>query len=81
MKSIIDTAGRVVIPKTLRAKLGLHSGRKVEIRARDGRLEIDPAPTPMKLVRRRGMRVAVPGLKLPPLTDEVVRDTIEHIRR
>jgi AbrB family looped-hinge helix DNA binding protein len=81
MKSIIDTVGRVAIPKTLRAKLGLHSGHKVEIRARDGRLEIDPAPTPMKLVRRRGGRVAVPGRKLPPLTDEIVRDMIEQIRR
>ena len=40
-----------------------------------------PAPTPMKLVRRRGGRVAVPKAKLPPLTDDLVRDTIERTRR
>lgn len=81
MKSTIDAAGRVVIPKALREKLGLLGGRAVEIRERAGYLEIDPAPTPMTLVRRRGVRVAVPSRKLPPLTDEIVRDTIEQIRR
>jgi hypothetical protein len=32
-----------------------------ETRERDGRLEIEPAPTPMKLVRRRGVRCAAPA--------------------
>lgn len=81
MKSTIDAAGRIVVPKALRERLGLTGGRTIEIRERDGRLEIEPAPTPMRLVRRRGGRVAVPARKLPPLTDDIVRDTIEQIRR
>lgn len=81
MKSTIDAAGRIVVPKALRERLGLVGGRSVEIRERDGRLEIEPAPTPMKLVKRRGGSVAVPTRKLPPLTDEIVRDTIEQLRR
>ena len=81
MKTTIDAAGRVVIPKVLRDRLGLIGGRAVEVREREGRLEIDALPTPMKLVRRGQMRVAVPGRKLPPLTDEIVRDTIDRIRR
>lgn len=81
MKSTIDAAGRIVVPKALRERLGLVGGRSVEIRERDGRLEIEPAPTPMKLVKRRGGSVAVPARKLPPLTDEIVRDTIEQLRR
>ena len=81
MKTTIDAAGRLVIPKVLREKLGLVGGRTVEIRERDGRLEIDAVPVPMTLTRRRGVRVAVPSRKLPPLTDEIVRDTIERIRR
>ncbi len=81
MRTTIDAAGRVVIPKVLRDKLGWTGGREVEVREREGRLEIDAVPTPMKLVRRGRMRVAVPGRKLPPLTDELVRDTIERIRR
>jgi AbrB family looped-hinge helix DNA binding protein len=81
MRSAIDSAGRVVIPKPLRARLGLDRGRVVEIRERDGRIEIEPAPTPMSLARRRGGLVAVPAEELPTLTDEIVRATIERERR
>lgn len=81
MKSAIDSAGRVVIPKPLRERLGLERGRVVEIREREGRIEIEPASTPMSLVRRTGGRVAVPEETLPPLTDDIVRTTIERTRR
>jgi AbrB family looped-hinge helix DNA binding protein len=81
MRSTIDGAGRVVIPKELRERLGLGRGRPVDIRERDGRIEIEPAPTPMSLVRRAGGKVAVPAQKLPPLTDEIVRETLEQTRR
>jgi len=81
MKSAIDGAGRVVIPKEIRNRLGLRSGRPVEIRERDGHVEIEPAATAMTLIRRSGGAVAVPDEKLPPLTDEIVRDTLERTRR
>ena len=81
MQSAIDAAGRVVIPKELRERLGLHRGRPVDIRERDGLIEIEPAATPMSLVRRAGGSTAVPKEKLPPLTDEIVRDTLERTRR
>jgi AbrB family looped-hinge helix DNA binding protein len=81
MPSAIDSAGRIVIPKALRDRLGLDPGRAVEIRERDGRIEIEPAPTPMSLARRPGGPVAVPAEALPPLTDEQVRATIERVRR
>jgi len=77
----VDAAGRVVIPKDLRERLGIRRGNPLEIRERDGRIEIEPAPTPMTLVRRRGGAVAVPGDKLPTLTDELVRETLERARR
>jgi AbrB family looped-hinge helix DNA binding protein len=81
MRSAIDSAGRIVIPKPLRDRLGLGHGQSVEIRERDGRIEIEPAPTVMALVRRGGGTVAVPKEELPPLTDEVVRETLERTRR
>jgi len=81
MRSTIDTAGRLVIPKALRDRLGLDGRQAVEIRERDGRLEVEPAPTPMSLVGRKGRRVAVPARRLPVLTDQVVRETIERTRR
>jgi AbrB family looped-hinge helix DNA binding protein len=77
----MDSAGRVVIPKSLRERAGLQSGGPLEIRERDGRIEIEPAPTPMKLVRTRGALSAVADRALPPLTDDMVRATIERTRR
>lgn len=81
MRSTIDMAGRIVVPKAMRERLGLVGGRAVDIRERDGRLEIEPVPVEMKLVRRGRGLVAVPTRKLPPLTDEIVRETIERTRR
>ncbi len=81
MKSTIDAAGRIVVPKALRQVLGLKPGQPLEIRAGDGRLEIEIAATPMKLKKRGKGVVAVPDAPLPPLTAEQVRDTLERVRR
>jgi AbrB family looped-hinge helix DNA binding protein len=81
MKTTIDSAGRVVIPKELRERLGLEGGASLELRERDGRIEIEPASAPIKLVRRSGGSIAVPEETLPPLTDEIVRQTLERTRR
>jgi AbrB family looped-hinge helix DNA binding protein len=81
MKSSIDAAGRVVIPKALRTALGLRPGQVLEARAADGRLELEIAPTPMKLVKRGRGVVAVPQEALPELTATQVRETLERVRR
>jgi AbrB family looped-hinge helix DNA binding protein len=81
MRTSIDAAGRIVIPKELRDRLDLRGGRTVDIHERDGRLEIEPTPTGMALVRRAGRSVAVPKTRIPPLTDAIVRDTLERTRR
>jgi len=81
MKATIDAAGRIVVPKPLRQALGLKPGQPLEIRAGDGHLEIAIAPTPMQLKKRGKGVVAVPDAKLPPLTAEQVRDTLERVRR
>lgn len=69
------------MPKPLRQALGLKPGQALEIRAGDGRLEIEIASTPMRLKKRGKGLVAVPDAKLPPLTAEQVRETLERIRR
>ena len=81
MKSTMDAAGRIVVPKALRQALGLHPGQALEMRAGDGRLEIEIAATPMQLRKRGKGVVAVPESELPPLTAEQVRDTLERVRR
>src|SRR5688500_219385 len=81
MKTTIDAAGRVVLPVALRNRLGLRGGQTVEIRERDGRIEIEPASTEMALEDRGEGVVAVPEGDLPALDDETVRETIERVRR
>jgi len=81
MRATIDSAGRIVVPKALRLALGLKAGQPLEIRAGDGRLEIEIAATPVQLKKRGKGVVAVPGAELPVLTAEQVRDTLERIRR
>ena len=81
MKTSIDSAGRIVVPKPLRLALGLQPGQLLDIRAGDGRLEIEIAPTPMQLKKRGKGMVAVPDVEVPPLTADLVRETLERIRR
>lgn len=81
MKTTIDSAGRVVVPKALRDALQLRPGQPLDVRATDGRLEIEPAPTPVRLVKRGRGVVAVPETPLPRLTSDEVRETMERIRR
>ena len=81
MRTSIDGAGRVVVPKSLRDALGLTPDTELEIEARDGKVEITPAPTAMRLERRGGASVAVPDEPLPPLSADVVRATLERTRR
>ena len=81
MKVAVDHAGRLVIPKALRQALGLKPGQLLEIRAGDGRIEIEIAATPVRLKKRGKGLVAVPEAALPALTAEQVRETLERIRR
>ena len=65
----------------MRDELGLQGGEELDIALVDGRIEIELVPTPVRLVRRDGLLVAVPEREMPPLTQELVRETLEKIRR
>ncbi|MDP9341954.1 MAG: AbrB/MazE/SpoVT family DNA-binding domain-containing protein [Actinomycetota bacterium] len=81
MRTTIDSGGRVVVPKPMRDALGLRPGSDVEVSMRDGRVEIEPAIVPMRLVKRRGVTVAEAGVPLPPLSAAQVREVQEQARR
>lgn len=81
MRATIDSAGRIVVPKPLRDELGLQPGQVLELEVSDGRLQVEVAPVDIRLVRRRNGPVAVPDEKLPTLTADIVRQTLERIRR
>ena len=81
MRTTIDSAGRIVVPKPLRDELGLQPGQVLELEVSDGRLQVEVAPVDIRLVRRRYGPVAVADQKLPTLTADIVRHTLERIRR
>jgi AbrB family looped-hinge helix DNA binding protein len=81
MRTTIDAAGRIVVPKPLRDALGLIGGQEIEVDARDGRLEIQAAPTSMRLQKSGRHMVAVADQEMPGLTASLVRDALEQSRR
>ncbi len=81
MRTTIDGGGRVVIPKAIRDLLHLGAGTVVEVAEHEGRVEIVPAETAVHLVEVDGLLVAHSADDLPPLTDQIVRETMERTRR
>lgn len=81
MKTTIDAAGRLVVPKALRNELKLTAGTELELRVRDGILEVEPASAPMRLVRRGKGLVATTDTPLPKVFRQDVRAVTESQRR
>jgi AbrB family looped-hinge helix DNA binding protein len=81
MRTTIDGAGRVVVPKSIRRSLGLLGGETLEVEERDGTIELRPATAEVRVVATPEGLVVEPVSDLPPMTDEMVRDVLENIRR
>lgn len=80
MKIAIDSAGRLVIPKEIRREAHLKPGDELEVRCREGRIELEPAPLAVHLVRKGELLVAVPVTKIGELTRETVEGTRRTLR-
>ena len=70
-----------MIPKPLRALIGLPDGGEVEVSEEDGRLVISPAPVTKRIEERDGVLVCVPDSEVPTLTTDAVRQVLESMRR
>jgi AbrB family looped-hinge helix DNA binding protein len=81
MRTTIDGAGRVVIPKSLRDAIGLGDGGEVEIELTDGALLVGPPTVRKRIEDRDGRATIVADEALPPLTDRIVRDVLDSGRR
>jgi len=81
MRTTMDAAGRVVIPKSLREAIGLGDGGEIEIQLVDGALRVAPPTVRKRIEDRDGRATIVPEQDLPPLPDRVVRDVLDAIRR
>ena len=81
MRTTIDAAGRIVVPKAMRDAMKLEAGRVVDIVFVDGRIEIEPAPAEVMLEAGGELPVLRPVAELPPLTDAEVREALDATRR
>jgi len=81
MRTTIDAAGRLVVPKAVREAMGLQPGRAVDVVYVDGRIEIEVAPALTHVESDGGLPRIVADESLPALTDREVRDTVESTRR
>ena len=79
MKPTIDSAGRVVIPKEIRRQAGLTAGTELEIRCRNGVIEIEPAAAEVRLEPEGPFLVAVYVGDAQRLTAEDVERTRQSI--
>ncbi len=58
MKAVIDSVGRIVVPKPLREALGLQPGSAVEISRYGAGLQLIPTGRTARLVEEDGVTVA-----------------------
>lgn len=75
MRTTIDSAGRIVIPKAIRDALGLVGGSEVDLEIDGVSIVIDSAPRPTRgfhMVNGRAVLDPVEGAE--PLTVEKVRE-------
>jgi AbrB family looped-hinge helix DNA binding protein len=79
MRTTIDRAGRVVVPKALRAALGLEGGDEVEITLDGERIALVPAPRRVEL-RQDAHGLLVSNLELPEHGPDEVREELERVR-
>lgn len=84
MKTTIDAAGRVVIPKAIRKAVGLEAGAEIEIEERGSAIEIKPVYAKTRIVRHGKISVIEFEDDVPPLTLEqvnAVRDELRNRRK
>jgi AbrB family looped-hinge helix DNA binding protein len=80
MITTIDAAGRLVIPKEIRDRAQLVPGQALVVRYEAGRVEIEPAPLSVRLVKKGFLLVAEPQAPVEPLTERIVAETRETLR-
>jgi AbrB family looped-hinge helix DNA binding protein len=80
MRTTIDSAGRLVIPKSIREAAGLTPGQELDAEYRDGAIVVEPAPRKVKLVRKGSLLVAVAAPGEEPLTNVQVAKAIRELR-
>jgi AbrB family looped-hinge helix DNA binding protein len=71
----MDAAGRLVIPREIRREAALEPGTPLDVRWRDGIIEIEPQPLSVTLERKGHLLVASPAGKTAKLRTAAVERT------
>jgi len=79
MTTTMDAAGRLVIPSEIRREAALEPGVLLEVRWRDGVIEIEPQPLAVTIARRGRLLVASPTGPVAPLRSATVERTRREI--
>jgi len=79
MTTTMDRAGRLVIPSDIRREAALEPGTPLEVRWRDGVIEIEPQPLSVRIERQGRLLVAKPARKVAPLRATTVERTRRHL--
>jgi AbrB family looped-hinge helix DNA binding protein len=80
IETSIDSAGRIVVPKTIRQQAGLQPGTRLTVRLREGRIEIEPSPREVRIVAKGSLRVASPKAESARLSKAEVERTRQALR-
>jgi len=81
MITTMDSAGRLVIPREIRREAGLEPDTPLDVRWRDGVIEIEPQPLAVKLQKRGRLTVAMPQATVSRLTGAAIERTRRAVRR
>ena len=71
----------MVVPKALRAELGINGATELEVVARDGVIELAVADVAARLDDRGGTPVIATDAPMRPLSIEDVRAAVDRVRR
>ena len=77
-KLTIDKLGRIVLPKSVREKLQLSPGTKLELESLDDGITLPPLRGTEQLRKKRGFWVFRSG---EPLSAATVQETIDQVHR
>jgi len=80
IRTTIDSAGRLVLPKIVRDEAGIVPGMTLGITVQEGRVQIEPVPREVRILQKGPLRVAVALEEGPPLTAEAVERVRREIR-
>lgn len=78
MEAVVDQAGRIVLPKSIRDALGLLPGTKVDISPYGAGVQVVPAGRTARLVEENGVLVSEGET---PVDDDVLFSLIDAGRR